>query len=375
MKRTSFALIVICLCAFAATARPGQASAARHMMVGMYEPVYSLSAPATTFATFKNLRVQVLRLDLGWRAVAKKRPAHPLDPDDPAYDWDVYDTFVLNARKNRIAVLFSIFVTPAWANGGKKPNRAPTRMLSLRYFANVAAKRYSGTFKRPDGTVLPAVRRWMAWNEPNNPVFLRPQWARIGKKNVPVAARTYAQICTAVWNGVHATHLKETVACGGTDPRGNNKARASRSSIAPLTFLAALKRFGLRHFDVYAHHPYYSSPRESPTTLPKAKSVITLANIDVLIRLLTHLYGNKPVWITEYGYQTKPPDRHFGVSWAKQAQYLKKAYAMARKNRRITLMAWFLLRDERVLSGWQSGLETVSGKKKPAYAAFRRLPH
>jgi hypothetical protein len=375
MKRTSIALIVIALCAFAGTARPGQASAARHMMVGMYEPVYSLSAPATSFATFKNLRVQVLRLDLGWRAVAKKRPAHPLDPDDPAYDWDVYDTFVLNARKNRIAVLFSIYGTPAWANGGKKPNRAPTRMLSLRYFANVAAKRYSGTFKRPDGTVLPAVRRWMAWNEPNNPVFLRPQWARIGKKNVPVAARTYAQICTAVWNGVHATHLKETVACGGTDPRGNNKARASRSSIAPLTFLSALKRFGLRHFDVYAHHPYYSSPRESPTTLPKAKTVVTLANINVLIRLLTHLYGNKPVWITEYGYQTKPPDRHFGVSWTKQAQYLKQAYAIARKNPRITLMAWFLLRDERGLSGWQSGLETVSGKKKPAYAAFRRLPH
>src|SRR6266496_1950894 len=151
MKRTSIALIVIALCAFAATARPGQASAARHMMVGMYEPVYSLTAPATTFATFKNLRVQVLRLDLGWRAVAKKRPAHPLDPDDPAYDWDVYDTFVLNARKNRIAVIFSILGTPAWANGGKKPNRAPTRMVSLRYFANVAAKRYSGTFKRPDG--------------------------------------------------------------------------------------------------------------------------------------------------------------------------------------------------------------------------------
>jgi hypothetical protein len=39
------------------------------------------------------------------------------------------------------------------------------------------------------------------------------------------------------------------------------------------------------------------------------------------------------------------------------------------------MMLWFLLRDEPSLSGWQSGLMTVSGKKKPAFAAFARLPH
>jgi hypothetical protein len=365
---------VIALCAFAATARAEQASA--RVLVGLYEPVRPLVAPEKTFATLSNLRVQVLRMDLPWGAVvAKTRPAHPLDPNDPAYDWSAYDAFVINAHKHRIAVIFSIFGTPRWANGGQKLNRAPTKMASLRYFAQAAAKRYSGSFKRRDGVVLPAVRRWMAWNEPNNPVFLRPQWARIGGKNAPVAARTYAHICTAVWTGVHATHLKETVACGGTDPRGNNRARGSRPSIAPLTFLSALKRFGLRHFDVYAHHPYYSNPSESPSYVPKEKTVVTLGNINVLIGLLTRLYGRKPLWITEYGYQTRPPDRHFGVTYKKQAQYLKQAYAIARRNHRIALMCWFLLRDERRLSGWQSGLETASGKKKPAYTAFRRLPH
>ena len=39
------------------------------------------------------------------------------------------------------------------------------------------------------------------------------------------------------------------------------------------------------------------------------------------------------------------------------------------------MMLWFLLRDEGRLAGWQSGLMTVSGKHKPAYNAFRRLPH
>ncbi len=38
-------------------------------------------------------------------------------------------------------------------------------------------------------------------------------------------------------------------------------------------------------------------------------------------------------------------------------------------------MLWFLVRDEPDLSGWQSGLMTVDGKKKPAFKAFQRLPH
>ena len=80
-------------------------------------------------------------------------------------------------------MLFTIIGTPRWANGKLKgTNRAPTKMADLRYFALAAAKRYSGTFKRDDGVVLPAVRKWLAWNEPNNPVFLRPQWAKIGRR-------------------------------------------------------------------------------------------------------------------------------------------------------------------------------------------------
>ncbi len=70
---------------------------------------------------------------------------------------------------------------------------------------------------------------------------------------------------------------------------------------------------------------------------------MTLGNINVLIRELTHLYGPKRVWITEYGFQTNPPDRYFGVSFAKQARYVSKSFAIARANPRIDMMIWFLL--------------------------------
>ena len=378
-KRICIALLTLVLCAAAATAKPPPAAAARNMLVGIYDPVQPFVNPGKTFPMLVSLRAQIIRLNLDWGAVvAKTRPEHPTDPSDPAYDWSVFDQVVLNAAKHKIQILFTIYGTPRWANGTKKGlNRAPRQMLFLKQFATAAAKRYSGTFKRSDDTVLPAVRKWLAWNEPNNPVFLQPQWAKVNqRKFIPIAAKNYARMCEAVWSGVHSTGLRnEVVACGATDPHGNNAARSRRPSISPLAFLLALKKYGLRHFDAYAHHPYYSRPSDSPTTMPKAKTVITLANINLLTGLLTKLYGNKKLWITEYGYQTRPPDTIFGVSWRNQARYLTKAYAIARKNPHITMMLWFLLRDESRLSGWQSGFFTAAGRKKPAYDAFRRLPH
>lgn len=393
-RKASIALITIVLCAFAATVRAESASAARGMLVGIYDPVQPMVAPDTTFPTLVNLRVQIIRVNLDWNLIATRKPDKPTDPADPAYDWTSYDRVLLNANKNKIQVLFTVIGTPRWAQGKKKGiNRMPSKISSLRYFAQAAAKRYSGKFKRDDGTVLPPVRKWLAWNEPNNPVFLFPQWAKTGRKCVktkghrcvrfaarfsPVAGKSYTAICRAIHSGVHATHLsKEVVGCGATDPRGNNAAHNPRPSISPVAFLGDVKRYGLRKrdFDVWAHHPYYGSPRESPTTKPKGKQTVTLANLSVLTKLLGKYYGNKKLWITEYGYQTRPPDKAFGVSWTKQAKYLTQAYKIARKNPRVTMMLWFLLRDEQRVAGWQSGLFTVGGKKKPAYNAFRRLPH
>jgi hypothetical protein len=137
-------------------------------------------------------------------------------------------------------------------------------------------------------------------------------------------------------------------------------------------FLKAMKRYGAKGFDAYAHHPYPQRPSETPRTKP-GPSAITLANFSVLTKELTQLYGNKPIWITEYAYQTNPPDTQLGVSYAKQALYLKQAFAIARANPRVDMMLWFLLRDEPTLGGWQSGLETAAGKKKPSFSAFQHL--
>jgi hypothetical protein len=179
-------------------------------------------------------------------------------------------------------------------------------------------------------------------------------------------------MCNAVWNGVHLTGLgAEKVACGVTAPRGNNTARQPRPSISPLFFLQGMKRWGAR-FDAYAHHPYYGHRSEGPNTPPPGPRAVTLGNIDKLLTLLTQLYGRKRLWITEYGYQTRPPDRLFGVSFATQARYVAQSIAKARRNPRIDMMLWFMLKDDaRIATGWQSGFYTVGGSRKPSWRAFQ----
>ncbi|MGZ8783618.1 MAG: DUF5722 domain-containing protein [Gaiellaceae bacterium] len=360
------------------------ASASRFLQLGIFDDTQlNYGNPDVVFPMLKQLRTQTVRVNLIWggaNGVAKRRPVNPMNPNDPAYDWSVYDRTVSYATANGMKVVFSILGTPPWANSAKGVNVAPKSALDLERFATAAARRYNGTFKAEDGRTLPVVRQWLAWNEPNNPVFLRPQYRKVGKTFVIQSAIDYAKICNAVVKGVRKTTVGASkVACGVTSPRGNNNPNSSRPGVSPLAFMRAMKKAGAKGFDAYAHHPYYGTPRETPSTPPppgargNAATAITLGNFSLLAREVVRLFGNKRIWITEYGYQTNPPDRIFGVSRANQARYLTQAYGIAKRHPRIDMFLWFLLRDERRAEGWQSGLLTASGAKKPAFAAFQKL--
>jgi hypothetical protein len=362
-----------------ARAEPAQSRASgKGMLVGFYDDEQVYGRTDWAFDQLTSLRAGIVRITINWATVAGRRPAAPADPSDPAYNWTAVDRVVSQAALKRIRVLAAIYGTPRWA--GRAKNRVPRRLTDLRLFAFAAAKRYSGRYtvkaseNEPERT-LPAVRYWLAWNEPNNPVFLKPQWKLVRRKWRPQSAFDYAKICSAVWTGVHSTRLgNEKVGCGATGPRGNDAPRSSRPSTSPLVFLTWFRRAGATRFDAYAHHPYYGSRFERPSTAPSSKKAVTLGNIGVLIRQLNRLYGRgKRLWITEYGYQTSPPDRFFGVRYSSQAKYVHQAYAIARGTRRIDMVVWFLIRDERRLSGWQSGVVSARDKRKPSFRAFQTL--
>jgi hypothetical protein len=354
------------------------ATASRKMLVGILDEANILyGSPEYSFPILRRLRTQVIRVNLYWGGrfgVAAERPANATNPRDPAYDWTLYDRTVHYASQYRMRVVFSIYGTPGWANGFQGLNRAPRRFVDLQRFAYAAARRYSGAFRGPDGRILPAVKTWLAWTEPNNPINLFPQYVRARGRWVAQSPRDYARICNAIYAGIHSTNLRnERVACGVTAPRGNNSPGSLRASISPIAFLRLAKAAGMRRLDAYAHHPYYGKKTESPTTRPGGNAV-TLANIDKLTAEVDRLYGRKRIWVTEYGYQTNPPDRTLGVSYATQARWLTRAFSIARRNPRIDMMIWFLFKDDTSPQGWQSGLITATGRRKPAFRAFQRLP-
>ena len=372
----SFAAAGVAVSASSTANSASKQTTASRMLVGFYDDEQIYGRTDWAFNQLKSLRAGVVRITLDWASVARRRPGAPADPASSAYNWTAVDNVVNAAAKKKMRVVFAIYGTPRWA--GRAKNRLPRRITDLRLFAFAAAIRYSGTYNvevdenEPERR-LPAVRHWLAWNEPNNPVFLKPQWKKVGGAWRPQSAFDYTKICSAIWAGVHSTGLaNEKVACGVTGPRGNDAPASSRPSTSPLVFLTWLRRAGLKRFDAYAHHPYYGNRREKPTTMPKSKKSVTLANIGLLIKQLNRLYGRKKrLWVTEYGYQTRPPDRFFGVSYRTQAKYVHQAIARAKKTRRIDMFVWFLIRDERRLQGWQSGVITVNGKRKPAFRAFQ----
>ena len=382
MPRAAAALAAT-LVALAVVLAPS-ASASPSLKVGIFDDgVVLYGEPDLVFPQLAKTGTQLLRVNLWWSgpgiSVATRKPKRPGDPKDPAYNWDTYDRTVRFSIVNNIQPIFSIIGTPPWANAAKGWNVAPTNARDLRLFAAAAQKRYSGTFVNADGITLPRVSLWMAWNEPNNPVFLKPQYRRTGKTWAIQSGRDYAKMCNAVVQGVKSIQRSSTVACGATGPRGNNNPNSSRPSVSPLPFLRAMKLGGAKGFDAYAHHPYYGSPAETPSTPPppgkrgQPPTAVTLGNIDVLIKEIDRLYGKRMrIWVTEYGYQTNPPDRFYGVTYSKQAKYLTQAVSVVRANPRIDVFLWFLLRDEERLGGWQSGLTTFEGKRKSSFNAFRR---
>ena len=148
----------------------------------------------------------MLRVHLNWGGrlgVARRRPVEGTDPDDPAYDWRLYDRVVLEARAARGR---GDVHDLRHAGLGERRRAADARAARRGAAARVRLRRGDALQRRrtsaPDGTLLPRVRYWTAWNEPNLQIGLVPQWRRVGGRWVIQSARDYARICNAVVDGV-----------------------------------------------------------------------------------------------------------------------------------------------------------------------------
>lgn len=367
------------------------------------------------------------------------------DPADyPADGFTLYDRLVLLARARGLTVNFNVTAAgPLWAMRGPpdRPQRAyvyAPHARDFREFVAALGRRYSGSYVPPAAQrgvlaalgvtlsgALPRVSYWSIWNEPNQPGWLSPQWRTLAGRLVPYSPVLYRGYVDAAWRGLTATGhgpSTDTILIGELAPEGGPGEPVPRveQPIPPMDFLEALYcvgpsfqplsgsdaaelgcpasrgagSFAKEHpalFEAtgFAHHPYsFFLPPNVAYTAPQDSGFVPLVSLPRLEHGLDRIFAaygvdrRIPIYLTEYGYETNPPNPFRSVSLAEQAAYIDEAQYMAAQDPCVRALSQFLLRDSppdsafpvgssRYWSTFQTGLEFVNGAEKPSFAAYR----
>jgi Cellulase (glycosyl hydrolase family 5) len=374
----------------------------------------SPAVQASTLDTMKALGADRVRVSLVWRLVAPtaeaaQKPAGFDGSNPAAYPpgaWDRYDRLVQLAKQRGLNIAFDVTApAPNWGTGAppEQPEIDPTfdpSAAEFGAFVHAAALRYRG------------VHYWSIWNEPNDASSLTPQWLhdpRDPTRWVPTAPQVYRRLVDTAWQALQETgHGRDTILIGETAPKGlldnagltasldaqlfvrelycvdgnlqayqgtNAEVRGCPADGLPTSF--AQQHPGLFAATGWAHHPYELSiaPNDPPR---HADNWVTLGNLHDLSRLLRRIRARyaqpaqalSRLYLTEYGYQTNPPESQ-GVSPELQAEYLNHAEYVTWRDPSVRTLGQFPLKDGTpVATTFQSGLRTAKGARKPAYDAY-----
>ena len=114
---------------------------------------------------------------------------------------------------------------------------------------------------------------------------------------------------------------------------------------------------------------------------PRSRDDVTETHLGALRRTLDAAWRagrtarRLPLWDTEGGVQTDPPDRILGVPPAVQARFLNQIEWVLWRTPTVRSVAQYLWRDERDPQAFQTGLRYADGRAKPALAAWRLPLH
>ena len=370
-----------------------------------------------------DMGVDAIRVTVLWEAIGTRRKLrNGADPKAyPAFHWDRIDDLVRAANRHGILVYLNVTGPgPRWAHA-KSPDAADRRtwkpnVKQYGRFVQAVGRRYSGSYRDENGTkaILPRVSWWSVYNEPNQGGWLTPQaQKKRGIRGVvPQSPAIYRDLLAAGASALLRTgHGDDLVLMGETAPLGV-KPESARRPLRPALFLRELfcldnrlRRFrgrqatarncgNLKKLSIlerlprlaYGHHPYTKDL--PPTKRDKNRDAISIANIGTLPKLLDRIAArtklipdDMSVLLTEFGYETNPPDIINGIPLDKHAEYLNVGDYLAFKNPRIFANTQFQLFDvpprrefprnsRPYWFTYQSGLFRDDGSPKPAAFAY-----
>lgn len=356
MRLASRALALLAVGALAAFFAPPASAGPRPLNTGIS---YVDSNTAAALQHVRDTGSTFAQVPVRWAVVApEKQPAswNPSDPADPNYDWSFTDAWLRQAVAAGLTPVLQIRSAPTWADRctpdivpGFDPvcNPDPAAFAA---FTAAAVRRYSGSFEG-----LPQVNYWQGLNEPNINFFFQPQYE--GKK--PVAASIYRNLINTFYATVKGINPGAQVIAAGLAP-----VYVPNSVIPPMTFTRELLCMsggahpkptagdceGGVHFDIFDLHPYTSgSPLHQGG--PNDVEMGDLAKLQNLLhaadragRIVNSNAGSTPLWITEFSYDSKPPDPG-GLPMKIESQWIAEALHQAWING-VTNFFWYSLFDQ-----------------------------
>jgi hypothetical protein len=237
------------------------------------------------------------------------------------------------------------------------------------------------------------VTLYSVWNEPNLVSWLAPQFRR----GVPYAPTVYRRLLYAASDGLGLSgHGGDQLLIGELLPF-TRSGRTGGKKMRPLAFLrelaclnsrfhpyrgkAAKKRGCAGKFRTLpgtglAFHPYTLAGGPNIRTPNRDDaSIATLSRVTKTLDRLSarHRLARRrmPLWITEFGFQSSPPDR-YATPIRRIPGFMGQSERIAFRNGRVASYAQYPLVDDPALGGFQSGLRFKNGRAKPGvYAAFR----
>jgi hypothetical protein len=368
--------VIVMLLAAAVTASAAEASS-RQVLI-MQDDAQLFNDTTRTLDEFDSLGTDIVKVNLTWDLVAPRGRRKPrgFDGADPAdYSWGAYDTIVQAIINRGMRPYLSITGrAPRWA--AKRRGRPGTYRPSakeFRRFATAAGLHYSD------------VDLWSLWNEPNLYSWLAPQRSA---KRTPLSPSIYRGLYLAGYGGLKASgHRGDTILFGELMPRGGT----DRRKVRPLEFLremfclnshyrqyrgaAARKRkcrkVGRLPTSGFAYHPYTLAKGPSVNEVRDDAAIGQLSRVRRTLDALARrgkLRRRTKIWITEFGYQTRPPDPN-ATPLRRAPGLMDLSEWIAFRNSRVASYSQYTLRDN---SAWQSGLRFANGRaKRGVYSAFR----
>ena len=362
----------------------------------------------------QGLGANIIHALVPWAQIAPgredvSRPAGFAADDPAAYpeeNWVRFDRLVREASARGLKVFLTpTSPGPAWAGkctSSTDRKSCITFLNATDYGRFVAAlgRRYSGSYT-PAGadTPLPRVSRWSFINEPNLGSWLAPQFEGTSKKKIATGVKIYRALAQAGLAAMRGTgHGGDELLLAETAPVGGSASTLAKGKNPPRAFLRGLfcidsrgrrikdKTLGCDKFSPFAitgisHHPYTSGAAASPYARIGADD-ITFTSMSRLTGLLSQAAKARSIpkgaasriVISEFGYQTKPPDNN-GVSWSKQAEYLNEADYLAYRTPQVRAVAQFELYDAEDVVSFNTGLVTCrqscGARSKPALDAYK----